>query len=158
MRSRFGRHAAEKLLALRIPRTCCQARNKATRCLPCSTLSAQVLASTRPPTWTSIWVDVSHAPHRADVWSPRPVGGMGCPVGWGLESAQKGNPATPRASVNMGDSLVAGSERLGPVDGRGRGGVEHGPDDLAAVGGGQDPERAGEASDDGEPSPVQVRS
>src|SRR5665647_833440 len=95
--------------------------NRATRCLPCSTRSAQVLASTRPPTWTSLWVDVSHVPHRADVWSPRPVGGMGCPVGLSLESAQKSNPATPRPSVNMGDSLVAGSERLGPVDGRGRG-------------------------------------
>jgi len=56
MRGRFGRHAAEKLLVLRIPRTCCQARNKATRCLPCSTRSAQVLASTRPSTWTSLWV------------------------------------------------------------------------------------------------------
>ena len=37
------------------------------------------------------------------------------------------------------------------------GSFEYSPDDLAAVGGGQNPGRAGEACDDAEPSPVQVR-
>jgi hypothetical protein len=37
-------------------------------------------------------------------------------------------------------------------------GVEHSPDDLAAVGGRQNPERAREPSDHGEPSPVKVKT
>ena len=37
------------------------------------------------------------------------------------------------------------------------GGVEHGPDDLASIGGGQNPEGAGENGDDREPSPVRVK-
>ena len=37
------------------------------------------------------------------------------------------------------------------------GGVEHGPDDLSAVGGGQNPEGARESSHDAEPSPVHVK-
>jgi hypothetical protein len=36
-------------------------------------------------------------------------------------------------------------------------GFEYSPGDLAAVGGGHDPERAGEAGDDGAPSPMQVK-
>ena len=36
-------------------------------------------------------------------------------------------------------------------------GFEYSPGDLAAVGGGHDPKRAGEAGDDGAPSPMQVK-
>ena len=37
------------------------------------------------------------------------------------------------------------------------GGVEYGPDDLSALGGGQNPEGSRESSHDAEPSPVHVR-
>jgi hypothetical protein len=45
------------------------------------------------PTCTSHCVDVSQVPHPADVLSPPGVGGMGCPVGFGLEPAQNDNAA-----------------------------------------------------------------
>src|SRR5665647_217214 len=101
-----------------------------------------LLKPSRSPTWTSHWMYPSEVPHRADVRSAHRVGGMGCPVGCGLEPAQKGNPATPRASVNMGNTLVAGSERLGLVDGPGRGASNTAQTTLPPSAVGRDPERA----------------
>src|SRR5665647_2531589 len=99
-------------------------------------------------------LDVSWVLHRAHARSPPGGGGWGSgwlPVGpcaeWQLRQA---------TAIGEDGRLLGWDDALGP-DSPGRwawpGDFEHGPDDLATVGGRQNPERAREAGDDAEPSP-----
>ena len=86
------------------------------------------------------------------------TGGVNFPVGRLLGPPQNGSSAKPRPSVNREAPGSLRRPQTGFVSSMSVAeDFEYSPEDLAAVCSGQTPGRAGEACDDAEPSPVQVR-